>query len=229
MPIALVQTKQGDGGGYTNTNVQAFGSNVTAGNLIVLSITASATTNTIDSLVDSLGNTYILIDEEDGGDRTTWLYYAKNIAGGANTITVTYGTGQYTDSIIIAREYSGLDITTPLDVSKSDNSTTNYVNSHSTGASTATTQADELVVVAVGSSGGSSPVFTAGSGYGNLATQSGSSSGIYAGMMDKVVSATGAQTGIFDSTGYVRSQTLLATFKQASTPATNTGRFFAMF
>jgi len=218
--IALVQTKKGNAGSYSNTNVQAFDSNVTAGNLIVLFIAAGAA-NTIASIADTLTNTYTLIDTAVGTDRATWMYYAKNIAGGANTITVTYTSGRFPDSIVIAREYSGLDTVTPFDQTAKGNSGVSYVNSHTTAASSNTTQANELVVVGVGSGGSTSPLFTAGSGYGNNTTQDGFDLYTYAAMEDKTISATGAQTGAFDSTGYVRSATIVATFKAKLSPLLN--------
>jgi hypothetical protein len=225
MAITLVQTKSGNAGSYSNTNVQAFSSNVTAGNFIVLAITAGSA-DTIASVVDSLSNSYTLATSDASADRTTWVYYAQNITGGACTITVTYGAGQFPDSIVQAREYSGLATSSALDVSVSANTGTSFVNSHPSGTSVTTTQNDELVFTVVGSSGSADPVFTAPAGYGNLAAQSGFDAFTYSAIADKIISTTGTQSATFGSTGFVRSQTILVTFKEAPAAAPNYSSFF---
>ena len=55
--------------------------------------------------------------------RTTWgsnwsaqVFYAKNIAGGANTVTATFATAINSFGILYLHEYSGLDKVNPVDV-----------------------------------------------------------------------------------------------------------------
>ena len=74
------------------TNSLAFSSGNTAGNLIVVYAIWSNTNSA--SVSDSGGNAYTA-----AGPRTTWgtnwsaqVFYAKNIAGGSNTVTVTFAT-----------------------------------------------------------------------------------------------------------------------------------------
>ena len=74
------------------------------------------TTSTVSSVSDSRGNTYA-----QAGTMTTGtalrqaIYYAKNIAAGSNTVTVAFNqAAAYVDVRIL--EYSGLDTTSPLDV-----------------------------------------------------------------------------------------------------------------
>ena len=54
--------------------------------------------------------------------RNQWsaqVFYAKDIAAGANTVRATFGTAINGWGIVYAHEYSGLDRTNPLDVSRS--------------------------------------------------------------------------------------------------------------
>src|SRR6202521_2678499 len=92
----------------------AFSSNVTAGNLIV--VQCEGATNVTMSITDSLGNTYTPIGTKVSQSTSdSELFYAKNITGGANTVTCTYNPtaiGRY----IAFHEYSGADKTSPLDV-----------------------------------------------------------------------------------------------------------------
>src|SRR5919198_1312811 len=74
------------------TNSLAFSSANTAGNLIVVYVVWSNTGSV--SLSDSRGNSYA-----SAVGRTTWgsnwsaqVFYARNIAGGANTVTATFAT-----------------------------------------------------------------------------------------------------------------------------------------
>jgi hypothetical protein len=227
MAITLTQNKSGNGGGYSNTNAQLFSSNVTAGNLIVLAITAG-TSDTISSVTDNLSNTYLLAVNDASADRRTWIYYAQNIAAGTCTITVTFESGQFPDSIVQAREYSGIATTSALDVTISADTGTGYENAHPSGTSASTSQADQLVFTAVGSSGSASPAFTVPSGYSNFLEQAGFDAFTYSAIADKIVSTTGTQTASFGSTEYVRSQTVLATFKEAVAPVVEPikGNFF---
>ena len=88
----------------------------TAGNLNIVAVGWNDTTSTVSAVSDSRGNTYT-----QAGTTTTGtglrqaIYYAKNIAAGSNTVTVTFNqAAAYVDVRIL--EYSGLDTTSPLDV-----------------------------------------------------------------------------------------------------------------
>lgn len=80
------------------SNTRTFGSNVTAGNTIIVAIsTASGGSPAVQvgSLTDSLGNNYQLLESVTGANGTgaggilqTWVYMATNIIGGADTITI---------------------------------------------------------------------------------------------------------------------------------------------
>lgn len=209
MAIVLSQTVKGNGGAYSNSYTAPINS-VTSGSLLVLGITLSNTASSF-GVTDNKGNTWVQAETDTSGERTSYLYYAKNVASGNTVLSLTFSS--YPDSAYILREYTGVDITNPLDVSASDNSGVNFVNSHSSGATSVTTYADQVVIGYVGSGGTESPVFVAGAGYGNLTSQQGHDAFTYSAMEDKIVAATAAQTATFTSTGFVRSQTLVATFK----------------
>ena len=90
---------------------------------------------------------------------TSAIYYAKNVAGGSNTVTVKFNaTASYPNVNVL--EYSGLDTANPLDVSAAATGSGTTANS----GSATTTSASELIVGA----GNPSSVFTsAGSGFTN--------------------------------------------------------------
>lgn len=216
--MALVQTKSQSSGGYVNSYTVAFTSNVTAGSLLVLNLTAGVA-DTISSITDGRSNTWTsgaTTANSETGERKTWMYYVKNAASGATTVTITFTAGMYPDSAVIMREYSGMDTTSPLDQTSTANDGASYVQTHSAGTTGTTTQASELIILGGGCSAAADPVFAAGSGYGNVVQQKGFDLYTYSVMTDKVVSSTGTQTGNFTTTSYVRGQGYIATFKFAS-------------
>jgi len=104
---------------YTSSVDVPFTATQTAGNLNVVVVGWSDTSSTVAVVADSNGNTYALA----AGTVSTALpapgvsqaiYYAKNIKAGANTVAVAFNQKTKVQSIRIA-EYSGLDLTNPLD------------------------------------------------------------------------------------------------------------------
>ena len=96
--------------------IVAYPATQTVGDLNVVAVGWGDTTSSEGSVTDSKGNTYT---RAVGPTTTTGLsqsvYYAKNIAAGSNTVTVTFNqAAAYQDVRIL--EYSGLDPSTPLDV-----------------------------------------------------------------------------------------------------------------
>jgi hypothetical protein len=137
------------------------------------------------------------------GDASSIIYYAPNIAAGANTITITFSASTpCTD--VRAAEYSGILTASPFDVQSSATSTTGTALSSSTATTTA---ASELLV-------GSLYVFstpTAGAGWTNRVTSGGGNI-----LEDQIVNSTGtyAATGTQSSSGWWIAQ--MATFKAAT-------------
>jgi hypothetical protein len=113
---------------FVNRSVVAvpFTSAQTAGNLNVVVVGWNDTSATVASVTDSSGNTYALAAATEstavpasGAPQvgvSQAIYYAKNIAAGANAVTVTFNQTTAVQSIRIA-EYAGLDLLNPLDTS----------------------------------------------------------------------------------------------------------------
>src|SRR3984893_16729171 len=98
------------------TLAAAFNLAQSAGNLNIVAAGWGDKTSVVSRVTDSRGNTY-----SPAGVMTTGsglrqaIYYAKSIAGGSNTVTVSFNRAAvYPDVRIL--EYSGLDPSNPLDV-----------------------------------------------------------------------------------------------------------------
>lgn len=111
--------RQEDANVASTTVAVTFPANVQAGNLLDVNIGHSNTGSpTISGVADGLSNTYTDIPDcraiDVSHSQTNNVWYAKNITGGACTITATI-----TDSVpyrsIIATEWGGLDTSAPLD------------------------------------------------------------------------------------------------------------------
>jgi hypothetical protein len=121
----------------------------TGRNLNIVVVGWNNTTSTVSSVTDSKGNTYTLAVGPTGGTALTQsIYYAKNIAAGSNTVTVTFSqAAAYADVRVL--EYSGANTTNPLDATASAKGSGSLANS----GSAATTSATELIFGA-GTTGG---------------------------------------------------------------------------
>jgi hypothetical protein len=111
--FATPQTPQSSvGAAYPATQV--------AGNANILAIGWNDATNNIASVSDTTGNTYhIALPTFRGNGMSQAIYYATNIAAGANTVTVTFDhPAVYVDLRIT--EYSGLSPTNVFDAGSSD-------------------------------------------------------------------------------------------------------------
>jgi len=179
----------------------AFGVAQTAGNMNLVVVGWNDTTSTVSSVSDSRGNTYTQAGTTvTGTGLRQAIYYARNIVGGSNTVTVGFNqAAAFADVRIL--EYSGLDPSSPLDVTAGAAGTSSSPNS---GAAT-TTAANELIFGAGITSGG----FTgAGTGFSSrIITADGDIA------EDKVVSSTGSNSAaaLLSRTAYWVMQ--MATFK----------------
>jgi hypothetical protein len=152
----------------------------TAGNLNVIAVMWGDTTSTVSSVTDSNGNTYALaVGPTKATGLTSAIYYAKKIASGGNTVTVKFSKSAAFPNVN-ELEYSGLDTSSPLDVSAAATGTGTTANS----GSATTTSASELIVGA----GNPTSVFTAaGSGFSNRIINA------FGGISeDRIVSSTGS-------------------------------------
>jgi Glycosyl hydrolases family 16/IPT/TIG domain len=176
----------------------------TAGDLNVVAVMWGDTTRAVSAVTDSKGNSYTrAVGPTKASGLTSAIYYAKNIAGGSNTVTVQFnGTASYPNVNVL--EYSGLDATNPLDVSATASGSGTTANS----GSATTSSGSELIVGA----GNPSSVFTgAGSGYSNRMING------FGGISeDKIVSSPGSYnaTAILTSGAWVMQ---MAAFRASGT------------
>lgn len=222
--MPFVQSTTGSGTASPTTTT-AFTAATTAGNLIVVAISNdSGGTTSVTGVTDNKGNTYTKIKTVANSSALD-IYYAANIAGGTgHTISVTWSLAAASNLSIIAQEYSSMP-TAPLDVSVSAIGSTV---SPSSGATAATTQADELVVGILSFDAATTTVM-AGSGYGNLTSIA--VTGAHTAMESKVISATGAQTATFTLAASRAWIAAAVAFKASTAPpvTVNKGGFFAFF
>jgi hypothetical protein len=156
--ITLVQHASSDAG-TTSTALLAFPSNNTTGNWIGVCIRAGATNESF-TVVDSRGNVYrqaIQFSETNNGN-SFGIYYAENVAGGANSIRVS-DTATATLRVAIL-EYSGVATSGSLDVIAAAQGHSATPTSGLTGSTTAS---GDLLLGTIMTA--NSARFTAGSGY----------------------------------------------------------------
>lgn len=159
--IALAQSSNVLGSSLTSIS-QSFPCSNTAGNLIIAFVRMSTTTQTVQ-ITDSLGNAYT--DAVSQGQSTDGhqihIFYAKNIAGGANTVTATFSATNNHPWLAIY-EYSGLSTTAPLDQTAAAQGDTAAPN---TGLTSTTTSAHELLFAGLGLPAASYETVSSGSGF----------------------------------------------------------------
>jgi glucose/arabinose dehydrogenase len=140
-------------------NSLAFSSANTAGNLIVVYLIWN--TGASVSLTDTRANTYAAAAPVTRWNNNTWssqVFYAKNIAAGANTVRATFSSSITAWADLYIHEYSGLDKSAPLDVSAAAVGTAAAMSS-----GTATTTAPSDLIFGAGASTGT--VTAAGTGF----------------------------------------------------------------
>jgi hypothetical protein len=113
--IAFVQVNSATPQTATGAVALSYLAAQSAGNLNVVAVGWNDTTSTVTGVSDTRGNTYTLaIGPTSGTGLRQSIYYARNIAAGSNTVTVTFNQAAvYVDVRVL--EYSGLDTATPLD------------------------------------------------------------------------------------------------------------------
>ena len=219
----FVQACDGSENHASTTQTAVFGSNNTAGNLIVVDVSywvAGGVTGGI-TVHDSIGNTYASCGTPITVDNgTSQVFYAKNIGAGPNTVTVT--TGFVGDLNVIATEYSGCLASGPLDAYVAAASV-GSVTTLSSGSLTTSFPGDLLHVLAHNVS--LNTTFTLDTGY-TLRETLTNTDGMGSGSGDNAVGAAGSysSTTTMGSSGYML--TALVAFKPAGssvfgTPVTN--------
>jgi hypothetical protein len=119
----------------------SFPQNTAAGHLILVAFDYDSNA-TPSSVADSQGNVFTPIGNQlisPAGARSR-VYYAKNIKGGADTITVNLSANSGWIELYIS-EYSGVDTVNPIDTQAGASGSTSTVSS---GAATTTAAGDML-------------------------------------------------------------------------------------
>jgi DNA-binding protein YbaB len=148
--ISFIQGTSATPQSAATTVAITFAGAQTAGDLNVIVVGWNDTTHTVSSVVDSKNNVYNIAagpTANAAGGLSQTIYYAKNIvasSAGGNTVTVTF-SGATTFPDIRILEYSGADLSAPLDIAAV---ATGSSASSTVTSSTATTNANDLLFAA---------------------------------------------------------------------------------
>ena len=136
--ISFVQVASATPQTKTTTVSVTYATAQTAGDLNIVAVGWNDATSTVQSVKDSLGNSYSLaIGPTIGTGLQESIYYASNILGGSNTVTVTFNLAANGPDIRIL-EYRGV---TTLDAKAGASGSGSAANS----GSATTTSANELI------------------------------------------------------------------------------------
>lgn len=130
---------------FSGTSINlAYGSNVTAGNLLVCYIYAN---HGISGVADSRSQTFSsAVNVTDGATYSIAIFYYANTTGGADTVTVTFA-GAITYASLQCSEYSGVATSSPLDKFASNSQTDPGTASNAiTSGNVTTTTNGQLIV-----------------------------------------------------------------------------------
>ena len=211
MAIAFVQAWTGVQGNAV-ASVTTGTLTTTSGNFIGVGQTCDASASTIS---DNKSNTVaVAIGPIQNASDYIQIAYFKNIVGGAShTVTSTRsGAGYHT---LCPAEFSGLDLTAPLDQTASATGTSTALNS---GNTSTTTVANELLLGTGTISAGTNSSWTAGTNFTMRGSVGNALAGAVGYLESRIVSATGAYaapaTWGGSSDGWIAA---IATFKESTT------------
>jgi hypothetical protein len=204
--IGLVQANSVQGSAVGSVAV-AFPASNTAGNLIIAFVRMSTTTQTV-SVTDSLGNSYVdaVTQGQTSDGHQVHIFYAKNIAAGANTVKATFSASNNHPWLAIY-EYRGLSATSPLDQTAHAQGNSTTPNS---GATATTLSANELVFAAAAISSSYTGTAAAGSGYTMLQQDTNTSP---ADNESLIATSTGTYAATFTLSSSANWCAVVATFK----------------
>jgi hypothetical protein len=192
-----------------------------SGSLILVFVGSSGLSEVVSTVTDNSGNVYAQAYASAGGTGgNTECWYAQNTTP-TNSVVVTFSGSTFTRSVFV-REYSGMGKVLVLDRTVTSNGSGTSV---TTGASSATRNAAELVVCNT-SCLGTSPTLSVGAGYGNYTSQAVIAAASLHAIEDKTVAALGTQTGTMTAGGTLPVWDVgLATFVIADTNILNNYQF----
>ncbi len=144
---SFVQVVASTTSGTASSSSLSFSKNTVAGDLIVVGFDFNSSAKP-SSITDSQGNIFTLVGTElttPGGAHGA-VYYAKNIKGGADKVTVTLSASSAFLEIYLT-EYSGVDQTNPIDAQVGASGSAGSVSS---GNATTTVTSDVIYSYCVG-------------------------------------------------------------------------------
>lgn len=172
MAITFIQAAKSVEANASSGGSVAFGSNNTAGNVLVA--TCGNESNVITGISDTQGNIWTTFSGQVSGGHRSLAAYALNCKGGANT--VSFSTSAFGFAQIAVAEYSGVNT---LDSSNQASS------SSSPGPSVTTTHPNAVIILLADDS---NTTYGAGAGYAARTDNVGSTRVL---IEDQIVSSTG--------------------------------------
>lgn len=213
--IALVQTKTAHTTSTTTAPTITPDTAIGVGHLLVLFVNATASTDSIVGVSDNLGNTWVKAGAGViNGNCLGEFWYCKSSASGTPTITVTSSTAWNWN--LIFREYSGTDRNDPLD-RQATTVESSFVTTHTSTLTSATQQANEVVIAAYANTH-PGDTFTAAGSYGDLVKEDGAPT-IAAVLADKFVTSVQQHQAQFTSAQFDQGVLYCITFRSATASA----------
>lgn len=194
-PAFVQSTTAAATGNVTTLATSAFGVATTTGNAVLAMVIVKTLTPDVTTVTDSAGNIYNpipLTPFTAAPGIEVWI--ALNITGGASTIiTATDKTTSAHLSTIVAFELSGLALSSVVDV-VGIYKTTSQPSATITVPLYAATNNPNDILVAVFAQNGGTPTYTAGSGYSNITTITGTTFALPTVAETQVVSSVNVYT-----------------------------------
>jgi chitodextrinase len=139
-PPAFVQVNQNEISSGSKVSV-AFNGVTTSGHTIVAYVIWSNIGSAAVS--DSMGDLFVSVSAPNiwSGTYSAQVFYATNISGGADTVTVAFRNSVSSFGVIYVHEYSGISVVNPVDVTAAASGSSATLNS----GSATTTAANDLI------------------------------------------------------------------------------------
>lgn len=234
--MAIVYVQQIVGGSVTANGALAtsnatFASNITAGNTLIVQVGFKETSAVLYrnvTISDTLGNTFTQFGTRSavlnsGGTSGIVGWYATNISGGANTVSLVGSCSAIAIFNIVAYEYSGINTATPLDIAGSSAGAGDVGGKMITGTITTTNASDLLFasIISEDSAGGGSAV----TGWGHTGTTQITNTNPVMLTADQLVSSTGNYAGTFQVSAN-KFVSLIGAFQQAASGAVSSSQTY---
>lgn len=220
-------TKNVTTAGTGTTEVVTVASGCTAGHMVWGAVACRVTAGTTLTVTDSRGNTWTVDGIANASTNFVAVFSTLQDAGtlqAGDTITLTWTAAPGNNRKIIIEEFSGQATSSRVDKTATNNVTTSTTsgNAINSGTTAATSQADELVVVAYCLDHGAGGTDTKDASYSSFTTSqiaAGSSSDGFLKTLFasyKIISSTGAQSSAITSSVTVNSyEGVIVTYKAA--------------